>query len=79
MRIKVLGTGCKRCQELYERTKKAVEETRAEAQIEYVKDVDEITKYTMITPALVIDEQLKVMGKVPKVEEIKLLIERQNP
>ncbi len=77
MEIKVLGTGCKRCQELLERTQKAVEELGTQARVEYVKDMDKITEYTFITPALVINEKVAVVGKVPKVEEIKALLQEE--
>jgi len=72
MIIKILGTGCRKCNKLEENTKKAVEELGIDASIEKVEDFKKIVEYgVMSTPALVVDEEVKVTGKVPKVEEIK--------
>lgn len=72
MKIKILGTGCSKCGKLEENTKKAIEELGIDASIEKVTDFKKIVKYgVMQTPALVIDEEIKVVGKVPNVEEIK--------
>jgi len=70
--IKILGSGCKNCKKLEAQTKKAVEELGVEAVIEKVEDFKKIMKYgVMQTPALVVDEEVKVSGKIPKIEEIK--------
>ena len=75
MIIKILGTGCSNCKKLEENTRKAVEELGIEATIEKVTDIKEIMKYgVMKTPALVVDEKVKTMGRVPKSEEIKKYI-----
>jgi len=72
MDIKILGSGCRNCKKLEEQTKKAVEELGIEAVIEKVEDFKKIMEYgVMQTPALVVDEDVKVSGKIPKVEEIK--------
>jgi len=72
MNIKILGSGCRNCKKLEEQTKKAVEELGIEAVIEKVEDFKKIMEYgVMQTPALVVDEDVKVSGKIPKVEEIK--------
>ncbi|MDF2671797.1 MAG: hypothetical protein K0R09_62 [Clostridiales bacterium] len=72
MIIKVLGTGCANCKKLEENTKKAVEELGIDAQIEKVEELKAILGYgVMKTPALVVDEKVKVMGRVPTSEEIK--------
>lgn len=72
MIIKVLGSGCAKCQKLEENTKKAVEELGIEAVVEKVGDVKTILSYgVMKTPALVVDEKVKIMGRVATVEEIK--------
>ena len=71
MVIKVLGSGCANCKNLEKNTKKAIELLGIEATIEKVTDMKEIMAYgVMATPALVVDEKLKVMGRVPKPEEI---------
>lgn len=71
MIIKVLGSGCSNCKKLEEHTKKAVKELGIEAQVIKVQDFREIMAYgVMKTPALVVNEQVRVMGRVPKVKEI---------
>lgn len=72
MIIKILGTGCSNCKRLEENTKKAVEELGLDAIIKKVTDIKDIMKYgVMKTPALVVDEKVKVFGRVPTAEEIK--------
>lgn len=74
-KIKVLGPGCPKCVKLYEQTKAAVEEISLECELEKVSDIMEITGYgVMMTPALVVDDIVKVYGKVPSKEEIIKLI-----
>lgn len=72
MIIKILGTGCSKCKKLEENVKEAVKELGIEATVEKVQDIKDIMTYgVMNTPALVVDEQVKVMGRVPSVEDIK--------
>jgi small redox-active disulfide protein 2 len=72
MVIKVLGTGCAKCHQLEENTRKAVAELGLDASIEKVENIKDIMKYgVMKTPALVVDGKVKVMGRVPSPEEIK--------
>ena len=72
MIIKVLGSGCASCKKLEENTRKAVEELGIDATIEKVTDFKLIMGYgVMKTPALVVDEKVKIMGRVPSVDEIK--------
>ncbi|HHV27835.1 thioredoxin family protein [Anaerosalibacter bizertensis] len=72
MKIKILGTGCRKCNKLEENTKRAVAELGVDASIEKVEDIKKIVEYgVMSTPALVVDEEVKFSGRVPKVEEIK--------
>ncbi|WP_243292346.1 thioredoxin family protein [Bacillus sp. FJAT-47783] len=72
MIIKVLGTGCAKCKRLEKNVEAAVEDLRMDASIVKVTDFKEIAKYgVMSTPALVVNDQLVVSGKVPKSEEIK--------
>lgn len=74
-KIEVLGPGCPKCQKLHEETQKAAYELGLECNIVKVTDIQEITGYgVMMTPALVVDGVVKVVGKVPSVEEIKNLI-----
>jgi small redox-active disulfide protein 2 len=72
MVIKVLGTGCAKCHQLEENVRKAVEELGLDATVEKVENIKDIMKYgVMKTPALVVDEKVKLMGRVPTAEEIK--------
>lgn len=77
MEIKILGSGCKKCNELEENTKKALEEMGLVAEVIKVTDFKEIAKYgVMTTPALVIDEKVISKGKVLKKEEIKEMLSK---
>lgn len=72
MKIKVLGTGCKNCQSLEKELMNALAELNVAADVEKVTAMDEIMQHDiMMTPALVINDQIKVSGRVPKREEIK--------
>ncbi len=75
MDIRILGTGCTKCQKLEEETRQAAEEMGLECTIEKVSDLPSIMGYgVMITPALVVDGKVKVAGKVPSREDIKKLL-----
>ena len=75
MIIKVLGAGCKKCNKMEENAKAAIAELGIDGTVEKVEDVRGIMAYgVMSTPALVVDDQVKVKGKVPTVEEIKKLL-----
>jgi small redox-active disulfide protein 2 len=71
MKIKVLGTGCAKCKLLYAEAQKAVAASGVGAELEKVEKIDEIMKYgVMMTPALVVDEQVKASGRIPPAPEI---------
>ena len=73
--LQVLGTGCAKCTKLKEQAETAVAELGIEAMVEKVEDINVITGFgVMMTPALVIDGEVKVVGKVPSIEEIKKLL-----
>jgi small redox-active disulfide protein 2 len=73
--VKVLGPGCPKCQELMKQTQQAVTELGLECHLEKVTDIQEIMRFgVMFTPALVVDGAVKVSGKVPSVEDIKLML-----
>ena len=75
MDIAILGTGCPKCNKLAAETRKAVDELGIECEIRKVTEVADIMKYgVMLTPALVVDGEVKTVGKVPSVEEIKGMI-----
>ncbi len=72
MDIKVLGPGCAKCKQTETLVREAVAETGADAQIEKVTDVMKIAGYGVFgTPAVIVDGQVKCVGKVPKKEDIK--------
>jgi small redox-active disulfide protein 2 len=69
--IKVLGTGCPKCQNLTRVVKDVVDENQIEASIEKVEDIVDIMNYNvMMTPALVIDDQIVAKGRIPSKEEV---------
>ena len=71
MKIEILGTGCPKCQKLYDAVKDAVAQAGVQAEIVKVTKINDILTYgVMVTPALVIDGQVKVAGKVPSPDEI---------
>jgi len=75
MKLEILGTGCPKCIKLEELTRQATSELGIEAEITKVKDINQIMNYgVMMTPALVVDGVVKVVGKVPPLEEIKKLL-----
>ncbi|MDQ0195391.1 thioredoxin family protein [Paenibacillus wynnii] len=72
MIIKILGTGCPKCKKLEANAREAVKQLGIESSFEKVENIQDILAYgVMSTPALVIDGQIKVMGRVPTVEDIK--------
>jgi len=75
MIIKILGMGCASCKTLYELVEESAKELNIEATFEKVEDIKQIMTYgVMSVPALVINEKVKVFGRVPKKEEIKKYI-----
>ena len=73
--IKILGTGCPKCQLMTDVVKDVVSENNIDATIEKVEDIMEIMKFNvMITPALVINDVIKIKGRVPSKEEILKLL-----
>jgi len=71
MLIKILGTGCAKCNRLEQLTKEAASELGIEAQFEHVTQMEHIMAYPiMTTPALVIEEQVKCSGRIPSKDEI---------
>jgi small redox-active disulfide protein 2 len=71
MEIKVLGMGCPKCQRLEELAREAASDVGVEATFTKVKQMDDIMAYdVMSTPALVIDEEVKSSGRIPRKEEI---------
>lgn len=76
MVIKILGKGCKKCGKLEENARQAAKEKGIEATFEKVTDINDIAEYgVMQTPALVIDESVKVAGRVPSAKAIAQMLE----
>ena len=74
-RLQILGTGCPKCRALAANVEAAAKDLGIDYQIEKVTDVTEITKFgVMLTPALAVDGEVKVVGKVPSAEGIKALL-----
>ena len=75
--IKILGTGCPKCKQTTSSVKKAVEELGlTDVNIEKVEDIMKIMEYNvMSTPAVVIDGEIKIKGRVPSVNELKEILQ----
>jgi small redox-active disulfide protein 2 len=74
-KIQILGIGCPKCRKLAENAEAAAKAMGIEYQLEKITDINEIMKFgVMMTPALVIDGQVKVAGKVPSSKEIEKMI-----
>lgn len=75
MEIKILGTGCNKCEKMEANTRIAIKELGIEASIVKVEDLVQIMRYgVMSTPGFVIDDKVKSVGKVLKVAQIKKLL-----
>ena len=73
--IKILGTGCPKCQSMTGVVKDVVSENNIDASIEKVEDIMDIIKFNvMTTPALVIDDVITIKGRVPSKDEVKELL-----
>ncbi len=72
--LQILGTGCVKCKKLAENTETAAKELGIEYEVEKVTDINAIMGFgVMMTPALAVDGQVKLVGKVPEASEIKKL------
>ena len=77
MDIKVLGPGCPKCQQTEQHVKEAVAESGVDATVEKVTDIMEIAGYGVFgTPSVIIDGEVKSVGKIPSKEKIKTWIEK---
>jgi small redox-active disulfide protein 2 len=75
MKIAILGPGCAKCRMTEKVVRKAVEETGTEAVIYKIQDINEIMSYRFVmTPAVAINDKVRIAGKVPTVEEVKSLL-----
>ena len=77
MEIKVLGTGCKKCNELEQATREAVKTLNINATIEKEEDMMNIMSYGVnSTPALVVDGKVVVSGRIPNQKDLKELLSK---
>jgi small redox-active disulfide protein 2 len=75
MKIAILGTGCHKCKQTAEVVRKAVEQASIEATIHKIEDIQEILKFkVMTTPAVAVDGEVRISGKVPTVDEVKAFL-----
>lgn len=75
MKIQILGTGCPKCKKLAESAELAAKAVGVEYTLEKVTDINEIMKFgVMMTPGLVIDGEVKTVGKVPTPAEIEKMM-----
>jgi len=73
--IQILGPGCPKCKKLAENAEAAAKALGVDYRLEKVTEINKITAFgVMMTPALVVDGQVKVVGKVPDVEAIKAML-----
>jgi len=74
-KLQILGPGCPKCKKLAENTETAAKQLGIEYTLEKVTDINDIMKFgVMMTPALAVDGQVKVVGKVPSPDEIKKML-----
>jgi len=77
MKIEILGTGCPKCKKLYSNTMEALRNSGLEAEVIKVEDLARITEYAvMMTPALVVDGDVRSSGKALSPEDIEKLIKK---
>ncbi len=74
-KIQILGTGCPKCTKLAENAEAAAKQLELEFELEKISDINEMMKFgVMMTPALVVDGEVKAVGKVPSPDEIKQML-----
>ena len=75
MKIEILGTGCPKCKKLFQNTEEAVKNLNLAAEVLKVEDIQKIMDAgVMMTPAIVVDSEVKSVGKVLSVDEIKKIL-----
>ncbi|HWR02200.1 MAG TPA: thioredoxin family protein [Chlorobaculum sp.] len=76
-KIKILGSGCSKCNQLTDAVKAVVAAENIEATIEKVTDIQKIMAYNVLSlPALVVDEEVRCRGRIPEREELQELLNR---
>jgi small redox-active disulfide protein 2 len=72
MKIEILGTGCSKCKKTKEVVEKVLKNSDVNAEVIKVEDVEKILNYgVMVTPAVVVDGEVKTVGKVPDEKEVR--------
>ncbi len=75
-KLQILGTGCPKCKKLAENAEAAAKDLDIEYELEKIADINDIIKFgVMMTPALVVDGEVKAVGKVPSADEIKGMLQ----
>jgi small redox-active disulfide protein 2 len=75
MKIEILGTGCPKCKRVFQNAEEAVKDLNLDAEIEKVEDIQKIMNAgVMMTPAFSVDGEVKSVGKVLSVDEIKKIL-----
>ncbi len=78
MKFEILGTGCRKCKKLFAVVEKVVKDKGLDAELIKVEDINDIAEFgVMKTPALAIDGEIVLVGKVPSAEEVVELIEKR--
>jgi len=75
IKIQILGTGCAKCQKLYENAEAAAKALGIEYEMVKIKEITEIMAFeVMMTPALAVDGKVKVAGRVPSADDLKKIL-----
>ena len=75
MKIEILGTGCPKCKATEKVVRKVVEELGKDIEVVKVEDLQEIVdRGVMMTPAIVVDGEVKIIGHIPSIDEVKKII-----
>lgn len=73
--IKILGSGCAKCKATYNNVLEALKQTGIEADVTKIEDIEDMMKYNVLTtPVLMVDDVIKVKGRVADINEIKQLL-----
>ena len=73
--IKILGPGCPKCKTTFHNAQEAVKQLGIDAEIIKIEDIEEMMKYNVLTtPVLLINEEIKIKGRIAQIDEIKELL-----
>lgn len=73
--IKILGPGCPKCKTTFQNAQEAVKQLGIDAEIIKIEDIEEMMKYNVLTtPVLLINEEIKIKGRIAQIDEIKELL-----